>query len=81
MGDVMNPTPVSESEPEWVGRLREAGFNVRTGSGVLNREPDDFFSPPPGFRAGVRPLLRNAWKGIVRRVQRLMHAKGHATVP
>jgi len=77
----MNTAPVDASEPEWVARLREAGFNPRTGTGVLNQEPDDFFSPPPGFRAGIRPVLRNAWKGIVRRVQRLTHSKGHATVP
>jgi len=77
----MNTTPVGETEPEWVARLREAGINVRTGTGVLNREPDDFFSPPPGFRGGIGAVVRNAWKGSVRVFHRLTHSKGHATVP
>jgi hypothetical protein len=81
----MNTTPVRGPEPEWVARLRESGLDVRTGSGVLSWEPDDCFSPPPGFRpgvrAGIRTVLRNAWKGSARRFQRLTHSKRHATVP
>jgi hypothetical protein len=74
----MNPMPVSESEPEWVARLREAGFNPRTGTGVLNREPDASFDPPPGVRSAITRFLRDFWNGPL---YRLTHPKRHAPLP
>ena len=79
----MDTEAEGRTEYPWVARLREAGFDVRTGTGELSRDPDDSFSPPPGFRPGVRAwmggVLRTAWKGSVRGLHRL--TKGHATVP
>lgn len=74
--------PVDRPEPEWVARLREAGIDVRTGTGVLTREPAASFTLPAGYRYRIRKqvgaLLRTAWKATGRRLQRLTH---HATVP
>jgi hypothetical protein len=81
----MDTKAVGRTEYPWVARLREAGYAVRTGSGELNRDPDDSFTPPPGFRPGVRAwigaVLRSAWKGGARGIHRLTHPEDHATVP
>ena len=74
----MNTTPVSETEPEWVARLRAAGYDVRTGSGDLNREPDASFDPPPGVRFAIYRFIRNLWNGPI---YRLTHPKRHASLP
>jgi hypothetical protein len=47
------------TEYPWVAELRAAGLNVRTGTGRLNRVPDAYFGPPPGFRTGIRAVLRS----------------------
>lgn len=74
----MNTTPVSETEPAWVTRLREAGYNVRTGTGVLNRDPDASFDLPPGARWAIARFIRNLWNGPI---YRLTHPNRNAPVP
>jgi hypothetical protein len=69
------------TEYPWVARLREAGFDVRTGTGELARVPDASLGPPPGFRWALRravQLIRESWNG---RVHRLPRSKRHASVP
>ena len=58
-----------DSPYPWVAELRAAGIKVRTGTGELSRDPDEWFSPPPGFRYGFRAGLRRAfsrWSGRIR---------------
>jgi hypothetical protein len=81
-------TPAAEqTEYAWVSRLREAGYDVRTGTGTggLSEEPDCSFSPPPGFRPGFRAeataFLGRALTRGAERLRRLLHAKPHATLP
>jgi hypothetical protein len=84
MGNVMNTTPVSETETElaWVTRLREAGYDVRTGSGELNRDPDASFDPPPGVRFAITRFIRNLWRDLWNGpIYRLTHPKRNASLP
>jgi hypothetical protein len=73
-------------EPGWVARLREAGYNVRRGSGLLPEVPDAYFSPPAGFREKVtvkaRNALRRLFRGSSHRTHTRPHPSGdHAVVP
>lgn len=46
-------------EPQWVQRMRAAGYNIRVGTldGPMSYLPDAFFYPPPGVpRRLVRRL-------------------------
>lgn len=56
-------------EPEWVQRMRAAGYNIRigTGEGTLNEIPDAYFYPPPSLRSRIRGR-------IVRACKRMAHA-------
>lgn len=55
-------------EPEWVQRMRAAGYNIRvgTGEGTLAEIPDAFFYPPPTLRNRIRESLVRAWKKLGR---------------
>jgi hypothetical protein len=81
----MEPPTVFVPQCEWVARLREAGIDLRTGSGVLTREPAASFTLPPGYRppllTRIGTLLRTVWKAGTRRLPLLTHAKRHATLP
>ena len=81
----MDTKAEGRTEYPWVARLREAGLDVRTGTGVLSRDPEDSFTPPPGFRPGrwadIRSMLGRMWKGGTHRLRRLVHSKPHATLP
>jgi hypothetical protein len=80
----MDTEAETSTEYPWVAELRAAGIDVRTGTGHLNRVPDDSFSPPPGFRPGIlwriRGMLRR-WKRGTPRLHRPSSSKRHATVP
>jgi hypothetical protein len=77
----MDEQEEGRTEYPWVAELRAAGINVRTGTGHLNRVPDAYFSPPPGFRTGVRAVLQSVWNRSVRGFRRLTRPKHHASVP
>lgn len=55
---------VQDDEPEWVQRMRAAGYKIRrgTGTGRLSEIPDAFFYPPPSaprrFAQRVRDTIR-----------------------
>jgi hypothetical protein len=53
-------------EPAWVVRMREAGFDVRTGTGDLPEEPEVDFSLPRATRIGIRRrvgmIARKLWQ-------------------
>ena len=77
-------TEEKAAEYPWVARLRQAGYDVRngTGTGVLSEEPECSFTPPPGFRSsGLRTVLGRIAHPVVARFRRLIHAKPHATLP
>ena len=77
----MDTEAEGRTEYPWVARLREAGFDVRTGTGELSRDPDASLGPPPGFRSAFGRAVRfvgEAWNG---KVHRLIRPKRHAPVP
>jgi hypothetical protein len=57
------------AEPEWVQRMRAAGYNIRigTGEGTMSEIPDAYFYPPPSLRSRIRGR-------IVRACKRMVHA-------
>jgi hypothetical protein len=59
----------ADGKPEfpWVADLRAAGYDIRTGSGTLNREPDASFSAPPGLRSAISRFVRNLLSGTIHR--------------
>ena len=64
-------------EPEWVQRMRAAGYNIRvgTGEGTLNEIPDAMFDPPLSRGARIRHRVFTA----VRSFFRLQPSAGRAT--
>jgi hypothetical protein len=69
-------------EPEWVQRMRAAGYNIRvgTGEGTLNEIPDAMFDPPVSRGTRIRHRILTAF----RRLFRLQPSAGrarHASLP
>lgn len=66
-------------EPEWVQRMRAAGYNIRmgTGEGTLNEIPDAYFYPPPSLHSRIRRSIARAYK----KVRALTSAPPHFTCP
>jgi hypothetical protein len=55
------PRTEPRAEPEWVQRMRAAGYNIRVGRGEPIPEiPDAFFYPPPILRNRMQEELRGA---------------------
>jgi hypothetical protein len=69
------------TEPEWVQRMRAAGYNIRigTGEGALNEIPDAYFYPPPSLRSRIRTSIARAYKKV-RALTSARHAP-HAPFP
>jgi hypothetical protein len=71
-----------QTEPEWVQRMRAAGYNIRRGTRTgLSEIPDVMFPPPVSLRRG------RFGRGIVRGIGRLFRVTGatrkgrHAHLP
>lgn len=64
-------------EPDWVAH-REAGYEVRSGSGPLLKDPDACFLPPPGFRERVTASARNGDAATVEAILDLDSPRGAA---
>ena len=74
------PTGERQEYP-WVARLREAGYDVRTGTGELSRDPEVSLGPPPGLRWALQRAVlffRERWDS---RGHRSTRARRHAPVP
>lgn len=58
-----------QQEPEWVQRMRAAGYNIRigTGEGTLAEIPDAYFYPPPTLGSRIKGR-------IVRVCKKMAHA-------
>jgi hypothetical protein len=73
------------AEPGWVRRMREAGYEVRTGTGphVLPENPEVDFSLPCtvriGLRRSVKALARKLWQRDP--PLRVPGQEGHAALP
>ena len=65
------------AEPEWVQRMRAAGYNIRigTGKGTLSEIPDAMFDPPLSRGARIRHRILVALRSIFR----LQPSAGRAT--
>ncbi len=54
-------------EPEWVQRMRAAGYNIRVGRGEPIPEiPDAFFYPPPTLRNRMKQSIGRGYRKLVR---------------
>lgn len=55
-------------EPEWVQRMRAAGYNIRigTGEGTLNEIPDAMFDPPVSRGSRIRGKILMAFRSLFR---------------
>lgn len=69
-------------EPEWVQRMRAAGYNIRigTGEGTLNEIPDAYFYPPPTLRNRIGERLARGYKRLVRALTSI-RGTTHAPLP
>lgn len=56
------------TEPEWVQRMRAAGYNVRigTGEGTVSEIPDAYLYPPPTRWSRMRRSILRACRKLVR---------------
>ncbi len=69
------------AEPEWVQRMRAAGYNIRVGRGEPIPEiPDAYFYPPPTLRNRIRESLGRGFKKLVRAVTAIRRSS-HAPFP
>lgn len=72
----------SQQVPDWVVRMREAGFDVRVGTGDLPEKPEVDFSLPHATRIGLRRrvgmIARKLWQ---RDSHRVTNSGPHASVP
>lgn len=59
---------VPREEPEWVQRMRAAGYNIRVGTldGPMSYLPDAFFYPPPGVPRRLLRRLEGTSRGVFR---------------
>lgn len=56
-----------QQEPEWVQRMRAAGYNIRVGSGEpMSEIPDAYFYPPPTLRSRIGESLVRGYRRMVR---------------
>lgn len=80
----MSEAPRTEPrpEPEWVQRMRAAGYNIRigTGEGTLSEIPDAYFYPPPTLRSRIRRSVVRAF-GKLARALTLDRRATHAPLP
>lgn len=55
-------------EPEWVQRMRAAGYNIRVGTldEPMSYLPDAFFYPPPGVPRRLVRRLDATCRGVFR---------------
>lgn len=60
--------PAVQDEPEWVQRMRAAGYTVRrgTGTGRLSEIPDAFFYPPPSATRRFAQRVTDAFRKVLR---------------
>lgn len=76
------PRAEPRPEPEWVQRMRAAGYDVRigTGEGRLSEIPDAFFYPPPRLRSRIRQRIVHGCKKLLRPLASARRAS-HAPLP
>ncbi len=69
-------------EPQWVQRMRAAGYNIRigTGEGTMNEIPDAFFYPPPSRWSRTRRHILRAYRKVIRALTPARRAQ-HAPFP
>jgi hypothetical protein len=65
-------------EPAWVRRLKNDGFEIRGGEGILPEEPRASFPP---IRQGPVQRLRNVIERWLRPHPLLVEERRHASVP
>jgi hypothetical protein len=66
--EVRGEPEVQDDEPEWVLRMRAAGYKIRrgTGTGRLSEIPDAFFYPPPSAPRRFAQRVTNAFRKVLR---------------
>jgi hypothetical protein len=68
-------------EPEWVQRMRAAGYNIRVGSGEpMSEIPDAMFDPPVSRGTRIRGRIFIALRSLFR-LQLSTRRATHAPLP
>lgn len=67
--------------PAWVVRMREAGFDVRTGTGDLPENPEVDFSLPRATRIGIRRRVGMIARKLWQHDPHPVGSSSHASVP
>jgi hypothetical protein len=71
----------ARAEPEWVQRMRAAGYNIRVGRGEpLSEIPEVMFGPPLSRRQGVQDRIVNTFRSLLR-LKPLNGREPHAPLP
>jgi hypothetical protein len=80
----MSETPRIElpPEPEWVQRMRAAGYNIRVGTvgEPMSEIPEAFFYPPPTFWNRTRERIQRGYSKLFR-ILTLARWRSHAPLP
>jgi hypothetical protein len=65
-----------QQEPEWVRRMRAAGYDVRVGSGEpMSEIPEVMFDPPVSRGSRIKHRIRTVFRGLFH----LQPSTGHTT--
>jgi hypothetical protein len=68
-------------EPEWVQRMRAAGYNIRIGTGEpMSEIPDAMFDPPESRGTRIRGKILMAFRSLFR-LTRFTGRTTHAPLP
>jgi hypothetical protein len=71
----------ARAEPEWVQRMRAAGYNVRVGRGEpLSEIPEVMFDPPLSRRQRAQERIVNTFRSLFR-LEPLNAREPHAPLP
>lgn len=68
-------------EPDWVQRMRAAGYNIRVGRGEpLSEVPEVMFDPPLSRRQRIQDRIVNTFRNLFR-LKPLDGREPHAPLP
>jgi hypothetical protein len=74
-------TEAKRDEPEWVQRMRAAGYNIRIGAGEpMSEIPEVMFDPPLTLRQRMHYRIASAFRSVFR-LKPFAGRANHAPLP